>query len=146
MRRGFTLLELLVVIAMIILLMAVIGGSVAAAHKRALIARAQGEAQEITNAILAYANYTKNGTLSELTGRLNDAEATESSLDFLLGKKADVPILYNAAISGGGKILDPWGHPYRVTVKKGVSISPPGVPSMSIRLFYPNWHRLGVNE
>ena len=151
MRRAFTLIELLVVVAMIAVLSGAVGAGVNAARKRALITKARAEAQEITNAILAYANYTDDGTLKELAGKLSNSDASSSSLDFLIGKGPNrrgspVPVLYNAAATkGSGAFLDPWGHPYRVTVKKGENISPPGVPAMSLRLFYPNWHRLGGN-
>ena len=148
-RRGFTLVELLVVVAMIMILAAAMTTSVSGARARAKVSRAQTEAREITNAILAYANYTDDGTLSSVT--MSDSPASESQLAFILGRGpsqrgAKVPVLYNAALSNGRQILDPWGHPYRVTVKAGETVSPPGVQSLSIRLFYPNWHRLGEGE
>ena len=146
MRRAFTLIELLVVIAMIAILMGAATTSVVGAQRRAKIARAQTEAQELTKAILAYANYDEDGSLSKYT--MNDREADEGSLGFILGKvksrNSDVPVLYNAALTGG-KILDPWGHPYRITVKQGETINPPGVNGVKIRMFYPNWHRIGGN-
>ncbi len=148
-RRAFTLVELLVVIAMIAILSAAAGTSVVGARKRAKISRAQTETQELTKAILAYANYTEDGTLDELTG-LNNTPATEGNLKWVLGgvKKRDspVPVLYNASVTRNGQLLDPWGRPYRVTVKKGERITPPGVPSMNVGVFYPNWHRLGEGE
>ena len=144
-RKGFTLIELLVVIAMIAILMGAAGTSVVGAQRRAKIARAQTEAQELTKAILAYANYTEDGSLSELTG-LDDSEATEDNLKYVLGKVtkrgSTVPVLYNASVAKNGKFLDPWGNPYRVTVKKGERITPPGVPTMNVGIFYPNWHRV----
>ena len=145
MRRAFTLIELMVVIAMIAILMGAATTSVVGAQKRAKISRAQTEAQELTKAILAYANYTEDGTLSELAG-LNDSEATESNLKFVLGKVtkrgSTVPVLYNASVAKDGRFLDPWGNPYRVTVKKGERVTPPGVPAMNVGVFYPNWHRV----
>lgn len=149
MKKAFTLVELLVVIAMIAILSGSIGTAVNAARKRARISRAQVEAQELTKAILAYANYTEDGTLSELTG-LNEAVATEDNLKFVLGKVtkrgSTVPVLYNASTAKNGQFLDPWGHPYRVTVKQGETIRPPGVPAMDVGVFYPNWHRLSEEE
>lgn len=145
MRRAFTLIELLVVIAMIAVLMGAATTSVVGAQKRAKISRAQTEAQELTKAILAYANYSDDGTLSELSG-LDDSEATESNLKYVLGKVtkrgSTVPVLYNASVAKDGRFLDPWGNPYRVTVKKGATITPPGVPTMQVGVFYPNWHRI----
>lgn len=145
MRKAFTLVELLVVVGMIAVLSGTVGASVNSARKRALLSRARAEAQEITNAILSYANYTEDGTLAEVT--MDNVDASKDSLSFLLGGKtkrnSQVPVLYNAAVTkGSGAFLDPWGKPYRVTVKKGDKVSPPGIPSMNLRLFYPNWHRI----
>lgn len=149
MKKAFTLIELLVVIAMIMILMGAVGSSVVSAQKRAKISRAETEAQELTKAILAYANYTESGDLSEVPS-LNNTEATEQNLQFVLGKVrqrgALVPVLYNASVAKDGRFLDPWGRPYRVTVKRGETVSPPGVPSMSMGVFYPNWHRLSEGE
>ena len=145
MRKAFTLIELLVVVAMVAVLIGAFTSGIAKAQRRSKISRAQTEAREITNAILAYANYAEDGTLSELTG-LNDSEATESNLKFVLGKVtkrgSTVPVLYNASVAKDGRFLDPWGNPYRVTVKKGERVTPPGVPAMNVGVFYPNWHRV----
>ena len=137
----------MVVLAMIAIIAGALTTGVAKTQRRAKISRAQTEAREITNALLAYANFAEDGTLSELEG-LQDSEATEDNLKYILGKvksrNSDVPVLYNAALIGG-KILDPWGRPYRVTVKKGERINPPGVNGVKVRMFYPNWHRIGGN-
>ena len=81
---------------------------------------------------------------------MTDQPAQESRLAFILGKvtgrgDTTVPVLYNGAIKNGF-ILDPWGNPYRVTIKKGEKVQPAGVPDMSLKLFYPNWHRLSEGE
>lgn len=148
MRRGFTLIELLVVVAMIAIIAASMTTAVAKAQQRAKISRAEAEAKELTNAILAWQNYDANGTLSKYV--MEDAEAEESKMGFVLGKETgrsgkQVPVLFNATISGG-KLVDPWGNPYRITIKKGETVNPPGVPDMNVRVFYPNWHRIGGNR
>lgn len=150
MRKAFTLVELLVVIGMIAILAGAAGTAVVGAQKRAKIAKAQTEAQELTNAILAYANYDEEGELTDF-GNLEDTDADESNLKYVLGKGpqkrgAPVPVLYNASTSRDGKFVDPWGHPYRVTVRRGQVVNPPGVPAMNVGVFYPNWHRLGEGE
>lgn len=149
MKRGFTLIEMLVVIGMLAVLMGAMTSSVNNARKRAMVSRAQTEAEELTKALLAYANYTEDGTLSELSG-LNDTPATEDNLKYVLGgvtkRGSKVPVLYNASTTQGGQLLDPWGRPYRITVKKGERVSPPGVPNMNVGVFYPNWHRIEVGE
>ena len=136
----------MVVMAMIAILAAAFTTGIAKAQGRTKISRAQAEAREMTNAILAYQNYDEKGSLSQYT--MNEQEADESSLGFILGKvkarNSDVPVLYNAAVTRG-QILDPWGNPYRVTVKKGETINPPGVTGVRVQMFYPNWHRIGGN-
>ena len=63
MKKGFTLIELLVVIGMIAVLTGAVSSSVMKARKRAQIARAEAETQEMTNAILAYENYDDDHSL-----------------------------------------------------------------------------------
>ena len=53
MKRGFTLVELIVVIGMIAVLMASIGTGVHKAHLASKMKRAEAEANEMTNAIRA---------------------------------------------------------------------------------------------
>lgn len=149
MRRGFTLVELLVVVGMIAILGGAMVTSVSKAQLRAKVSKANVDVGEMTKAILAYANYTEEGTL-ESVANLTDQPAQESRLAFILGKVTGrggttVPVLYNGAIKNGF-ILDPWGNPYRVTIKKGEKVQPAGVPDMSLKLFYPNWHRLSEGE
>ena len=143
MRRGFTIVELMAVLGIIVALTAAMTTSVTHARRRALVSRAETEAREITNAILAYQNFDEDGSLSQYL--MEEQEANEGKLGFILGKaKArnnDVPVLYNAALVGG-RILDPWGLPYRITIKQGEKVSPPGVSGVKIRTFSPNWHRL----
>lgn len=147
MRKGFTLIELLVVVAMILILAGAMTTSIVNAQRRSRISRAETETREITNAILAFANYAETGDLQG--HEMEDAEAEEGKLGFILGKETSrgepVPVLYNAALRNG-KILDPWGRPYRITIKRGERVSPPGIPNMQIQLFYPNWHRLSEAE
>ena len=102
-KKGFTLVELLVVMAMLMLLIGSISSSVMSAQKRARLAVATTAVLEISNAILAYENYGK-------LDKMDEQPSTEDNLAFILGKATedgrDVPVLYNASIKGG-KILDP---------------------------------------
>jgi len=146
MRRGFTLVELLVVVGMIAILGGSMVTSVSSAQMRAKVSKANVDVGEITKAILAYANY-EDGTLESVA--MEDQAAEESRMAFILGRVqgrgGQVPVLYNGAIRNGA-LTDPWGNPYRVTIKKGEMIRPAGVPSLSLKLFYPNWHRLSEDE
>ncbi len=116
MKRGFTLVELIVVIAMIAVLMAAFGAGVHKAHLASQMKRAESEANEMTNAIRSYENYVDSG----IPTQPDWTDADESSLDFLLGSGTDragnaIPVLYNAKVVGD-KVRDPWGTPYQFRV------------------------------
>lgn len=151
--RGFTLVELLVVIAMLMLLMGSVTSAIMTAQRRAKIAKATVEIKEMTNAILAFENYSSDGLSAQASGSWQ--EATEASLAFILGKVTGqngerVPVLYNAAIRGG-KVLDPWGHPYYVQIKQGkVAIQNNGsngsLSSTQTAVAFPNFYRRQAEE
>ena len=113
---GFTIIELITVIAMIMLLMGAITASVTRARQRAKIQQAITEAQQLTDAILAYGNFVdkkgNSGLDDHATGR-SWKLAAEGDLRFVLGQvgNTEIPVLYNGAVTGGS-IRDPWGNPY----------------------------------
>ncbi|MBR1586871.1 MAG: prepilin-type N-terminal cleavage/methylation domain-containing protein [Kiritimatiellae bacterium] len=140
---GFTLVELLVVIAMLMLLAGAITSSISSAQKRAKIAQATAEAQEMTNAILAYQHFGDNYQLPIY----NNTPATEANMSFILGGETGpngekLPVLYNASIKGG-QILDPWGHPYYVTIRVGRPIHTETDSSDNLKSYvaFPNFNR-----
>ena len=59
-RRGFTLVELMVVLAMAAIIIAALTTAVTEARERAKIERARSEASIMTQAILAYENFNKD--------------------------------------------------------------------------------------
>ena len=145
MKKGFTLVELLVVIGMLVLLMGAVTSSVAQARKRAQITKATVAVQELTNAILAYERYVReDGGLPNAQG----VETTENNVKFLLSKgpktkMGEVPILYNAEISRGA-IRDPWGTPYRYTIRKKDNFKIEKdelIEGTTTGLFFPNFNR-----
>ena len=148
-RSGFTLIELIVVIGMLMLLAGAISTSIAGASRRAKIQQATIEAQEMTKAILAYENYGKDYSLD--AHKMELSEANESTLGFILGKenkqngqRGKMPVLFNAATTKAGKILDPWGNPYRVTIRQGKKVDGgEGEASATLRAFvsFPNYNR-----
>lgn len=151
--RGFTLVELLVVIAMLMLLMGSVTSAIMTAQRRAKISKATVEAKEMTNAILAYENYSSVGLSAH---KIEDwQDATESSLAFILGKETGengekIPVLYNASIRNK-KILDPWGHPYRVQIRRGkVKIQNKGsngsLSTTQTAVAFPNFYRRQAEE
>ena len=146
MKKGFTLVEMLVVVGMLVLLMGAVTSSVAQARNRARITKATVAVQEMTNAILAYESYIREeGGLPEAS----NVETTEDRMKFLLGKGpkvsgVEVPVLYNAEIVRGA-IRDPWGTPYRYTVKKSSDFRVEDdilKNKMKTGLFFPNFNRL----
>ena len=141
-RSGFTLVELLVVIAMLMLLVGAVSSSVSSAQRRAKIAQATAEAQEMTNAILAYEHFGDDYKLPNY----DNMPATEANMAFILGDVTvngqKVPVLYNASIKGG-EIRDPWGRPYYVTIKEGKPISSESDRSDQLTSYvaFPNFNR-----
>lgn len=148
-KRGFTLVELLVVVAMIAIIMGAMSVSVSGAMERARIQRATAEVKIITQAILAYENETKNGADHKLPP-LNKADCDASTLGFLLGGESGqsgrIPVLLQASLSGNGKILDPWGHPYKVTIKETHPKMKNRTTNLQTGFCLPNANRLGEGE
>lgn len=149
-KKGFTMVELIVVVAMIAIFMAAVGTAVGKAHERARIEKARNEVKVISQAILAWENYNRGGKteLEEIT----DQPADANTLAFLLGqggtaKSGEIPALLMAQLSAGGVILDPWGKPYLVRVKgKGGGINAPENLNLSTCYFLPNFYRLSEEE
>ena len=149
-RNGFTMVELLVVIAMLMILAGSITSSVGSASRRAKVQQATTELQEMTKAILAYENYGRVNQDSPLSSHLmEDKEATESNMGFILGQETlkngqsgNIPVLFNAEIKNGA-IRDPWGNPYRVTIRQA-KIDPKEASSDKpvSYVMFPNFNRL----
>jgi prepilin-type N-terminal cleavage/methylation domain-containing protein len=151
MKRAFTLVELLVVIAMIAILTGAVGTSVSTARARAREMKATTEVKEMTNAILAYENFARSG---EYSLEPMDADATVSTVGFILGKgqssDADdrIPVLYNGSVGTDGVLRDPWGTPYRVKIEEGdvPSVSSEAASTMATGYMPPNFYRLSIGE
>ena len=149
MKKGFTLIELLVVVAMIAVLLGALSTSFSSAREQARVQKAKSEVKVISQAILAYENWGKNGKF-ELPTYGSPVEANASTLAFLLGKEAaesggKIPVMLMAQLKGGGAMLDPWGHPYKVRIKEGNVAAGQGVDLRS-GFCLPNYYRLGTGE
>lgn len=152
-KRGFTLVELLVVVAMIALIIGALTTAVASARERARVQKALTEVKIVSQAILAYENWDQGGNTHELP-ILNKRDADKSSLGFILGagggaeSGGKIPVMLMAALTSGGKMLDPWGTPYKVTIKKGsFSVKPASATGeLQAGYFLPNWYRVGKGE
>ena len=148
-KRGFTIVELMVVVAVIAVLLATLSFSIAGARERARIQKAQAEVKSLTQAILGYENYAKGFELKAM----RDVDATRDSLAFLFGSGASVngnslPVLFMASIQAGGKINDPWGTPYKVRITPNgneVKLGT-GLETMRTGYYLPNFYRLTKEE
>lgn len=150
-KRAFTLVELLVVLAMVALILAAMTTGVTGAMERARVQKATSEVKIIAQAILAYENETKNGHDYELP-TMEKVDCDRDSIGFLLGKETSqsgqVPVLLMASLANGGKMLDPWGHPYKVTIKKSSNSVNFESMRQNLRTGFtmPNAYRLGEGE
>ena len=156
-RSGFTIIELITVIAILLLLMGAITTSVSGARRRAKTQQAIAEAQQLTDAILAYENFVdKKGNSpleSKATGESWKA-ANEGDMAFVLGNErnptgqdGNVPVLFNGAVTGGS-IRDPWGHPYRYRIMSAsVNVDDDHIGDMGESAFaIPNINRIPADE
>lgn len=149
-RRGFTLIELLVVVAMIAIILGAITTSITSAQQRARIEKARSEVKAVSQAILAYENYAKGHELQPMENR----DADSSSLGFLLGSGGtsetggDIPVLLMASLAAGGAMRDPWGTPYKVTIRQGTVHVVIGAANgaMYTGCHLPNLYRLSEEE
>ena len=155
-KRGFTIIELLTVISMILVLTGAVTASVTRARRRAKIQQAITEAQQLTDAILGYENFARPGSPSPLENKATGERWTEAAageLGFLLGKEKrpdgndTMPVLYNGAVSGG-KIRDPWGNPYRYRILSASvnSSSQYGGDQGEAAFAFPNINRIPADE
>ena len=157
-KSGFTIVELLTVVAILLLLIGALATSVATARRRARTQQAITEAQQLTDAIAAYENYSRPGQASPLEGKATGAswkEASEGNLAFVLGneknpngQEGNIPVLFEGAVRGG-HIRDPWGNPYRyriqsskVNMAQGTGAGSMGTSAAAI----PNINRIPVDE
>ena len=151
-KSGFTLVELLVVIAMIAVLLAAFSTSVTAARQRARIQKAKAEVHAISQAILASENWaTSSGNYEiDLNGTM---EVSENTLRRIFGGETaqsggQIPSMLQASLGSDGKMRDPWGHPYWVRITKNTftPVFKTATGSMTTGFYLPNLYRLKEGE
>ncbi|MCR5413892.1 MAG: type II secretion system GspH family protein [Kiritimatiellae bacterium] len=150
--KGFTLVELIVVIGIIALLMAALTVSLSESRKRAQISKAQSEVRIVSQAILGTEAFRKNEGLDSLVGE--NQEADYSRLREILGDGGQsdsgekIPATLMAQLQSGNRMMDPWNRPYRITVRKGsasVKLST-SMSSLQTGFYFPNYYRLAPEE
>lgn len=152
-KNGFTLIELMVVVGMIAILMSAFGLSVTRARERARVQKATADVKVVSQAILAYENYEQGDDNFELP-TLNDQDADAGSLGFLIGEGGNaesggkIPVLLMASLTGGQKLRDPWGTPYKIKIQEK-TVTPrfkTATGSMQTGYYLPNFYRLTEDE
>lgn len=153
--RGFTLIELMVVLAIVGILMASMTMAVAKARRRAMIARATQEVRELTNAILAFEQYARDRSLAGYTTG-SWTECNEGSMRMVLGGETgesgeQVPVLYDAGLAGS-KFRDPWGTSYQYMIASNGRLGGDGEQAEVDKITFktaaalPNFFRLSREE
>ena len=114
---GFTLLELMLVIAVIGILMSMMGAAAYSARQRAYATTAAAEVQQIAAAFKAY--YIAHHEWPNQWGPGKVAELDKKNLDALIGGKSGDGVVY-LDISDfrfeDDKFVDPWGNAYEVGI------------------------------
>jgi hypothetical protein len=86
---------------------------------------------------------------------MNEADCNRSTLGFLLGdggsaqQGGQIPVLLQASLSGGsGSMMDPWGTPYKITIREGsTSLKLKTVTgAMQTGYYLPNFYRVSEDE
>ncbi len=119
--RGFSLVELLAVTAIIAMMMGLAASAAFSAHQRAYRAQATVEAQQIAAALRSY--WVANRKWPDGLKDVRNTELTEDNLKVLVGDGGGTvylavpPERFEDDGSGKKKYLDPWGNAYRVTTK-----------------------------
>ena len=159
-RKGFTLVELLVVVGMIAVLMGAMTSAVQSARERARVQKATSDVKVISQAILAYEiwNGDELPTMGSRGRGASGVDATSSTLGFLLGHGSakgtaggkgesasgqQLPVLLMGQLQGNGVLRDPWGTPYKVTIAESTAAIQLETVTGSLwaGFFLPNFYR-----
>lgn len=135
--RGFTLIEMLVVVGMLGILMATAATGIARARVQARMTKAHAEVRQLIGAWLAY-EATYDGWPTSLPEGGGEVEATQTALAELLGEGENKKSFLNVQLVNGA-FRDPWGMPYKIRF----SPQPPRNldESFSAAVSFPNRNR-----
>jgi prepilin-type N-terminal cleavage/methylation domain-containing protein len=110
--RGFTLVEMLIVVGMLGVLMATAATGVSRAKGQARVTKANTEIRQLIGAWLAY-EAAYDDWPAGLPAGGGEIEATQSTLKELLGEGQNKVVFLNAQMINGA-FRDPWGMPYKI--------------------------------
>ncbi len=144
-RRGFTLVEMLTVIAIATILMTMIAGGLIKAREMARRARAETELRELVAAWLQFYQFNENEWPSGVDTSGNPVPVTFDMLAPLIDPQQAVRgvVLLNVRRPEGEKYYrDPWGRPYLLSFKK-VDVGGKGEIAAALRtsVSFPNRER-----
>ena len=117
---GFSLLEMMLVVAVIGILMGMLGAAAYSARQRTYVTLAQAEAQQIATAFKSY--WLAKDKWPEGFGS-GWTKLNRGNLAVLMGGDSDGIVYLNVppdrfeSPDDKAPFLDPWGHPYEVSIE-----------------------------
>ena len=149
MKKAFTMIELMTVIAILALLTASMTAAVRKVMLSTEIARATAETRELINSILSYENISKGYKLSPVSA----LDVSVQDFPWLFGQGGtsedgeDSTALIKAALRSDGVMCDPWGTPYKISIVPGdASIKERILQNVTTSLFMPNFYKVSAEE
>lgn len=154
-RSGFTLVELLTVVAIIATLIGLVGAAAFSARQRAYTATAQAEAQQLATALRSW--WIANRTWPEgFNADGHEHEVTRGMLKPLMGMDGKSHVAYinvppdrfetTDNDDDGAKFLDPWGVPYTVKLDEPESVAAEDATVYEGTASFPNQNRYLYEE
>lgn len=151
-RAGFTMIELLVVMAILGTLVGTFALSTGAARENAKVVKATAESRALSNSIRLFCMAMTDTAVSDdggnpmsalgLSDGVNDASSTLTNMLTKPSSSNGNTVYYDANDRSirGNRLCDPWGNPYKIRVKR-VNIAARQEEDYEIIVPIPGRHR-----